>query len=77
MMAIPKGKITQADVERSSAILSLLVICETAARVMDNMGEKEVIRISGALAHSLEYMQSLASDNLIAIEHALLSEVSA
>lgn len=66
-------KITQGDVDRLSALLSLLVICETTARVMDDMGEKELIRVSGALAHSLEYMQTLARDNLIAVERAVMS----
>ncbi|MBB6262103.1 hypothetical protein FHS77_002671 [Paenochrobactrum gallinarii] len=72
MTGLAFRNITQVDIDRSSAVLSLLAVCETAARATDNLGETEVTRISGALGHSLEFLQKLELENLVALEYAVV-----
>lgn len=71
MTGLAFRNITQADLDRSSVVLSLLAVCETAAGAIDDLGETEVTRISGALRHSLEFLQKLELENLVALERAV------
>lgn len=66
--------ITQADIDKSSTMISLLTICEATARFLDDVGEKEITKVTSALAQSLEYIQALALDNLIVLERAMMRE---